>query len=323
MTLKQKYIDLCNLGISLNSDVKFDELMVLIMDKKTIELAKEFINLLGIKLKTKYFLATYMIIRFPNDIFANKYDSLEKDLIEKATKLLLEIYNIINDSDPSNLQQIANEYIITYDDWKKHDAIKLTHMLSNSSIELEKTKEYINNTNSFETDDKIQYNTEIEKLQMQLNHYISIINNSPIVDVRNIYTMVENAFWNKLKEELIQEPPKLDQIFILLKEIKMRMKSFSNEQELDQYIDIPYIEQQIKNNIFQIEDTINIMVFVISRLESINKPIDQNLINELKIQINEMIHEKEKYSEILPIFFKNIMKKIDCIEFEKENNKIN
>ncbi len=150
-----------------------------------------------------------------------------------------------------------------------------------------------------------------------------------MADVRVI---AERAFWDILREDLCAEPPSYQRVFRLLEETRERligilltpeMKADYTKitprrcaliNDINETIDVTFIQQQSDHDAFDPQQVVNIILFIIGKIQQLQSP-DQDTATELwKQSIIELVKVDAKYSDVIPDVFKIVNQKLDLIE---------
>ena len=139
-------------------------------------------------------------------------------------------------------------------------------------------------------------------------------------------TMI-NAFWDKINNDLNKTPPDHKHLMILLDEIKCMLKNLIPNRkdlhnEIDEQIDVKFIEQMIVNNAFDYNELKNLINYVVKMIQKLQCPAEDKDTNEWLKIMNNMCKEKEKWNIIILFFLKKAYSKIEGIKIGVEEFKM-
>ena len=301
---------------------------------------KEFVN----EKNTKKFLSAYMIINNSEQIFAFK-DKNESDLLQISINIITQLNNIFIEKKKEVCEifvKMFNEYLNIFDKWRKKDASKLVNTLSVAYQELISTKKFLlrsDNASDKKVKDLVQnIDKQIENIKKHTSYVTNEKNENSIkileknfkekAEILNkdeIMEIAKKAFWDTFKEEL--EENKYDRVGKLLDEVKEKIKAFTPNRkdlkdEINDSIDTELIMQMINNSAFSSEDFFKLTKYLITKIKSLEAPIDDKDTDEWEKELLSLCTDGKKYHEILPFFFKILFTKIekiqtDIIEFYK------
>ena len=103
---------------------------------------------------------------------------------------------------------------------------------------------------------------------------------------------------------------------MLLKNLLPNQQKFHNE--LDEYIDIDFLDQLIKNNVFEKENMQNLVFYIISNIKKLQSPSDDDDTEVWEKKMLSELNEGMVYQDFLPTFFK-----ISLDKLIKINNEVN
>ena len=139
-------------------------------------------------------------------------------------------------------------------------------------------------------------------------------------DINN-YKDLENIFWNRYKNDLLNNPPNheitlylLNEIIIILKEItpnKLKEKYFI---EYDDILDINFIKQKIDKNILDSNQIKELFIYIINKLREFQAANDDKQLNIWENNIKKIFNNNYKLSDLLPNILKIILEKFNKIK---------
>ena len=132
---------------------------------------------------------------------------------------------------------------------------------------------------------------------------------------------MKKAFWTKFTKELEEDPPNLQTIPSILKDINHAFLSLvhNNQQfrnNINEVIDYAFLSQLIQNNHFSFTHIFKLATFMVETLKQVGMAEKDNEIDELLHWVKQM---KKKGSEFtlasfLPKFFKEVLRRIENIQ---------
>jgi hypothetical protein len=283
------------------------------------------------KKTTKVFLLSYIIL-FHSDIINNRKDDYAKkmtlcsgdviysleEMFEK--KLSIKSYEIFN----GNLEK----YFLFFEKWKERDALILIRPMLQTCYTLETYIKQLKIKEDVEKNDIL----DCEKQLLRLVNNIKIIGGEkglefyknkklPIFIDEKIFTdtekVVRKAFWDVFEENIKGKNNK--QVPDLLKDIKDLIKEMVKNktfiEDLDIHINTDYIESIIDTEHFNIDNIKKYFYYLISKLEKIQQPSEDEITKMFLSNINDMIEKKKKKEKILRYFFENFFQKLEKIKY--------
>ena len=288
-------------------DVKFNYLSKKVNDKYIIEHSIKFLNY---KCKKKYnekiFLSSFIITAFPHVVLNDINSEIDKKLFVCSSNLINNFLNLNEE-----FENLLEEFVLYLEFWKKVDLKYISENVAESLFMINNIKSKMNS----EKEDL----TELEKLENKLKKHMKIISGEN--EIHN-YQDIENLFWNKYTIDLKKEPPVheltvylLKCIFDLLREITPEKYKPEYFKEYDEYLDIDFLNQLIKNEAFIFTDFIKIFYYIINKLKEFQSKEDDEEFKKWEENILEKINNTNiLYSEILPDIFKKILYRFNKIK---------
>ena len=297
------------------------------------------------KITVRTFLSAYMIILYPNDIFAIK--GTEEEMLLKSANSMIEIFEKICEDIKTN-QEFNQEllgkfkiehkkYIEIFDGWKKRDASKFISILSRSYYELEMTQKLILqqavNEERAKRDDEEIWCTEINKQKEQIIKQLKIVGGEKAVNeldnyvpdttaqmsMQEVYETAEKAFWDSFEQELKEK--KYDRIINMLNEIIERLKSYTPRKEslrieIEEGININNVKESLEKTKDIDKDGLkDIFTFVVNRIKMYESPAENDSTELWREGLYRRLNQDNMdYSKVLPLIFKGIFNKLDKIE---------
>lgn len=316
------------------SKYTFEELTNYIKNKKNIEEIRDFLNLLmaAINLKnrfniilTKVFLSSYLFM-YHNDVILKTSDDVNEKMKSSSFDLNICFESLFNDYSIKNtlkFEEVFKEYNNFFNQWKKRDSLIIIRPILKSYFELELVRDElkkVDNKDYLHVERRLKrltYNIKMIAGDDGLNYLkerkVPVFKNEK--KYNDVEKTVKKAFWDLFEENI--ENKKLDQIPLLIKDIKDLIKSMIKNQKyienLDNQIDIKMLEQVLQTNPdFQfIYKYIN---FLINKLFELQPPNEDNNTKLFKENIDNMFKKEEKTSKVLRYFFENYFIKLEKIK---------
>lgn len=326
-----------------NSEEGFESLLMIINSRNAIKATFELIKSLEKKsqheccIYPKEFLTAYMITENPKDIFneigveENEIINLSKDLLTYFQDTIDNFYN--QNESIYNLVTMMNNYKQRLNEWKEIDKQKLLVTLSQAYFELSKTREYILAGKEELTPDQVIWSQEIIKqkrkleskafqLDGQTGKEFMINYEPPLADMemyKQVNEMAQKAYWDAFVYDLSQEPPKYERLYCILGEVRDKLcKLLKHRDDIKQQIrssvDPDMVKQMIENNVFDNTEFMKLFTFITEQIKRFHSPSDDSEFENWKTGFVAMLNERKPYVVILPIFFKEMIKRIDKIE---------
>jgi hypothetical protein len=317
-----------NINKSNLKNFTFSEFSKLINQTDTLIFFK---NQLKDQFNPKIVLLAYTIHQFSNELFY-KSDELLELLIKYKGEKLIDLFETNPDS---------NEFLIEYNDfndhfneWKHLDAIKLKDFFNNSLKDLDIYKNM-----DFTDDIKTQINSKqefirrrkqfiINKYQLNLQSNENDTENDTENNTENeLENIIEKTFWDLFRESLVRfESRTLNEqdiqwIVNLLIEIRDSINHLTpNNQvfinETNEYFDIKFIEQRIRNNCLDPAYLNQLLFFIMDRILLLQAAVD-DISTKRWIYLTKRLLEYDcHYYDLLPIYFKTVYKKLKRINIQ-------
>lgn len=313
----------------------FDELSKYIRNKENVENIKNFLNLLmaalNLKLRfnlmeTRTFLTSY-IFMYQTDIVLKSNDEVNEKMKSCSYELSLCFDSLFEDYSLKNtlkFEKIYLEYVRFFNQWKKRDSLIMIRPILKSYFELELIRDEFKKVNN-------QDFLHIDRKLKSLENNIKIIAGDdglmylkqrkvPVFKNEKVYTDVEKtvkkAFWDSIEENI--ENNKLEQIPLLLNDIKNMIKSMIKNQKyienLDNQIDTDMVSNLLKSTNPDFKFIYNYISFLISKLFELQPANEDKNTKLFKETIDNMFEKQEKTSKILRYFFENYFLKLEKIK---------
>jgi len=289
----------------------------------------------------KYFLSIYMIIHHPKTIIT-KETELELRLLYLCNKLNNVLFYLINSTNYKDFyvnKMLFNlfytNYLETFISWKDYDKNKIKNDLHTLYFELEGDKKRRYDDIDNETNKIFIDNIEREQQKILDKLYkiggqeavdnlkqIQIHMNSLQDNIKQLYSRIQDnlhkSYWHHIRDELSKDPPNNMIIIDLLKETKDMLLCCNKnlKSSLDQYIDIPFIEDMIKHNSIDNKTIVSLVNWIITQIQELQASVYDE---ETEIWKKEIIGKFEKgmlLADFFPMFFKGVFEKLQRIIVE-------
>ena len=324
-----KYLDINKM------DLSFDELIEYLNHKRLF--IDKFINFLKrsyeINISIKEFNLIFLIYFHNDDVITQKSTNSD-DVINSVNNLVSHI-RLFDPYDRFCILKTINRFrrfISNFHKWKEIDKKDLITDLSSEFYRLENIKQELKNKPN-----KKLYINELEKIKLieeqqnfimkEIKKYdgLDIFNNLQPIEIqydedtiKQIKTMLEDQYWNLLKEDLEKIPIKSDFIIKLLGEVKDIIYLILNKRvdmlvDLEKRVNISQLEEEFDTHYFL--DGINYLLELLRKLQS--PEYDDLTDNYLKNLRRSMIEGDNLY-EFVPKTLKYIMNGFYVVLIEKQ-----
>lgn len=329
----------------------FKDTQSIMKDHNFIEEADKFLEYISLKQEysSKILLTSFLIKNHSSQIFENTNELCSK-LIISSTNLISELKSILDKENISQESLIKFKTLFInfhsyFLKWKSEDENILINNLIKIYWELElecfNLKESLkSNDISNDLIDKNKNNIELinsekEKILLRIkeiggqkginhfNNFVPVFINEDFINnlFKQITDNYHKAYWDILREEISNN--NFVGVLKILKEIKMLLKNLlpNNQKfhnELDEYIDIDFLDQLIKNNVFEKENMQNLVFYIISNIKKLQSPSDDDDTELWEKKMLSDLNEGMGYQDFLPTFFK-----ISLDKLIKINNEVN
>lgn len=282
-------------------------------------------------IKIRYFLCLFLIYHYPKHVLENENKiDLNEHLFYKSVK---DTIDVLKTGNVGKIKIALKKYGLHFESWKKSDKEYQLKIYSETFYELELLK--LKSTN-FKEATPI-YKKAINPLQEKIKNSIKRIagddglkylenyknaNLKLTVELeKKLRLNLTKAFWKHFQDELAETPVNTSQVILIFKDISKMLKSLTpnnteRHKDIDQNIDIEYLEILIKNNTLKLEDMLVILTFIIDTIKGLGMPENDT---EMKRYLSELENFKQNEStfnfiEHLPKYFEIIMVNIEKIQ---------
>lgn len=262
----------------------FHEFTKKMQQKKTIENSKIFLenNKLDKLVKPRVFLSAFLIFYLANEIF------------DDSPSELLQITNSLINSIDKDIRKNILQFSIQFNKWKKNDIEILKRDLFN---EYQLIQNELQNTTNPEL---------IELLEISKKHIIDSMDILKIKknDFSNLKYFNSHEFINTLTNEMTL--CKYDKFIEILSFFKNFFKLFLQDKEIDNKLDITFIQQQLQHNVLSINEINQLFIFMFQLMKKIHAPVHDENVNNY---IQEIIQNDSNTK--IPQFILNLL---SCIK---------
>ena len=211
-------------------------------------------------------------------------------------------------------------YVNIFNEWKLEDKRRMLRVLAESYYNLDTTLKKIDLE---EEENIIEFKAEIKKSIMSILSRMKMLDpswkeylkNYNYVSDEELYQRMckamEKAYWDKLRDELKEEPVNIDILTKVLTELKQVIVEICPEgnkliSDLDEKFDIDFIMPQIQHNALSGEEMYNLMAYLVSILRSMQAASDDNDTNEWWSECCQRMNSDQVIAEWFPFFLQKL-----------------
>jgi hypothetical protein len=292
------------------------------------------------KMNVKVFLSCIMINHHPKVLLSE-----ESPIEIKVQKQSNYLFNLLDDiyTSKNNFAlrfhshifiKTLNQFIVLFDEWKKHDQMKIINDLQTIYFELETDKikrQADNNPNQevFIKDISREQKKIIEKIrqtggQEAVDNFemvkLSMEKYKESIDKNydTINNIIHTAFWDNIKEQLSKDPPNIMVIIPLLEDVKKMLKACVPQRgdlhnQLDCNIDVKHIKNMIENNAIDHYFIKTIVCYIFNFIEKFQSSSKDKETEQIKTDLLHKFDNGMYYKDFFPEFFKIAFEKIEEI----------
>lgn len=266
--------------------------------------------------KSKKILNT--LTRIYNNCVIKYNEVMLKLYIEKFIRLFSEYEFAFNQWKELDEKKILDELMIVYIELLEYKDSNVETESAHISRELISVKEKIFKLNGNDGLKLLDHNVEL--------YYKYKDNMRTLYD--NIYKSIHSAFWDDLKARLYSIPPQYDAILPLLGDIKNLLiqcvpSRIDLKSEIDEIIDIDYIQNMIKEDVIEDKYVQNLSNFILNQVKTFQARSEDKDTDEFqkyldntfrKLDLVDNIEERVSiYADFFPTFFEKVFKKLEDI----------
>ena len=318
------------------TNYKFNDFCKLIQTKSLLQESKSLLESLTLSFKPQILLTVFLISKYSKFVLNN--DKLDENLLLLCNQIIRNIESYITKNN-SNIKPVLQKLITIFSDrfqkWKKKDLKSQLTYYALSYCELNEIKKQAKHE-SYQTEiGKIQQNlvTKIKQLdkngedflqKYKVNYEKKRAVETKIEQELLLQTLSHNmkkAFWTKFTKELEEDPPNLQTIPSILKDINQAFLSLvhNNQQfrnNINEVIDYAFLSQLIQNNHFSFTHIFKLATFMVETLKLVGMAEKDNEIDELLHWVKEMKKKGSQFTlaSFLPKLFKEVLSRIENIQ---------
>lgn len=272
----------------------FNKFTTKMQDKNIIRQSKLFLeeNKLDKLVKPRVFLSAFLIYYLSNEIF------------DESPATLIDTTNSLINSIPSNIRKNILQFSIQFNKWKKNDIEILKRDLFH---EYQLIEDELQNTTNPEL---------IEMLKTAKQHIIDSMDFLKIKknDFNNLQYFNSQEFIQILTNEMSLQ--KYEKFIEILSFFKNFFKLFLQEKEIDNKLDIIFIQQQLEHNVLSINEINQLFIFMFQLMKKIHSPVHDKIVENY---ISEII--QNNLDEKIPHSILNLLSSIKNFVSDLENLK--
>lgn len=269
----------------------FSNVSKIIQTKKVINLTNDFTK--NCDIKSREFLALWMIYKFPNEIFGKNINQLLLDkiilLFEKKDETLLPLISSL------------------FRKWKNKDNIDLKnelfyryHNMGVALFNLEKSESSAEVIESIKCLKICRKNVLENALKIGGDKFVTEIKNyKPVVfNLHDLEKISEKAFWDMVKEKFNNK--NYDWIYVILEHIHTLFINIcpSRAGEFNEIIDIPFIKQQVEHDVYtNVHDLAYKLLEIVEDLQAAIHDQETKKLREQEFDLINLLHEIVSRSE--------------------------
>ena len=235
----------------------------------------------------------------------NKLDKLVKPRIFLSAFLIYYLGNEIFDDSPSELLQITNSLINTVDNDIRKNVLQFSIQFNKwkkNDIEILK-RDLFHEYQLIESELQTTTNPElIELLEMAKKNIIDSMDLLKIKreDFSNLEYFDSQEFLELLTTEMSLH--KYNKFIEILSFFKNFFKLFLQDKEIDNKLDIPFIQQQLEHQILSINEINQLFIFMFQLMKKIHAPVHDETVNTY---IQEIVQNNN--NEKIPHYILNLL----------------
>jgi hypothetical protein len=282
-------------------------------------------------IKIKYFLCLFLIYHYPKYVLENESKiDLNEHVFYKCVKYTIEV---LKTEDVVKIKSALKNFEVQFDSWKQSDKKYQLKIYSETFYELELFK--LKSTNL--RDVAHIYKKAIVPLQEKIKNSIKKIagddglkylenykntNLKLTVELeKKLRFNLKKAFWKRFQDELVETPVNTSQIILIFKDISKMLKSLTpnnmeRHEDINQNIDIEYLDILVKNNTLKLEDMLVILTFIINTIKELGMPENDTEMKQYLTELEKFKQNESTFNfiEHLPKYFEIIMVSIEKIQ---------
>jgi len=282
-----------------------------LLDRETIRLTFELLKSINLEkdVTPRELLASYMMIKHPNEIFGS-------DKVKDNMKIMGVANNVINCT-KDKLHDYVLEFSQLFQKWKQHDYKALLDDIFHRYHQL--TVDMMNGPEEIKPQlEDIKKNLLKEADRIGGPEFVrKIISYSPVViNLEALQTQYDKAFWDKLEEEYNKKNYyMIYELLNYLKTIYLKLAA-SKTSEINEILDVNFIKQRMENNAYTTEELVLLGNNVFDLVKTLHAPVYDNELEENRKRLNE---GKLNFPNVLNIIVKLTRNIVQTLEQFKSN----
>ena len=276
------------------------------VNQNTLIKAKDFLNKLELKVSPKIFLSAFIVSSDPNNFDNELYYAALK--VNQACRI-----------DSPDKKKLIEDFSKLFKIWSSKDKASTTMELIKSYHQL--TVMQMNNS-----DETIKQNLQEKKEEIKQMIFgisgrdgiIQLLQTKPVVMDSSI---AEKAYWDVLKEEIAENPPKLVMLSKLLKQVKENILAIIPENTylksaFEEEFDLTIFQQLVDSNNLDAKYIGNLCLYLIDTIQKLQSASEDQDSLKWKEYTQSYFNGnvKESLADFLSVFFKKVIKKVGTIQ---------
>lgn len=289
----------------------FDDIVKKMISSKIVNLAKNFLNSIhaNIILKPKDFLTAFMIYKFPEDVVGSISVSENRELINASKKLV--------ESSNEEIKKHIVVYNIHFKTWKNKDLKTMKEQLFNEyhqlGVDIANTEDH-DKKHVFEITKneimKCAKNIGGDEFVEEIQSYAPVL-----INKEELESQFSRAFFDLFSQEFNQKKyDRLEKILDFIKNTLLKLNNQSNQNLIEEYLDVEFIIQRFKFDLYNDEELENLSLFIFDMIKNIQSAARDEELNKCK----EELKNRHLY---FPGIIVNIMHLIRMMVIDLENLK--
>lgn len=124
-------------------------------------------------------------------------------------------------------------------------------------------------------------------------------------------------YWNEFAKQIAEN--NFDRLYELLQEVNNRLCAIvpnrvDIHEQIGSALDVPFIKRQITADIFDGDQFHSLISFIVEKLKQFGPPVADEAVDNWYDQYLSKITDSTSYSELLPPFFNEVLRRLDQIE---------
>lgn len=276
---------------------------------ETVKQAKELLKQLKIDASPHLFLSAFIVSSDPK--------GFEKELYYSALKVTHSCK--INSIE----KKLIEDYIQLFKLWSQKDKETTTDELIKSYHQL--TVMQMNTPNKTFKETLQDKKEELKQMIYGVSGRAGITKMLQIAPVVIDSSIAEKAYWDVLKEEIAESPPKLVMLSKLLDQIKTNLLAIIPEKThlhkaFQEEFDLTIFKQLVEVNHLDATYIGNLCLYLISTIQKLQSASEDKDTTEWQEQVQLYFngHQQQTLAEFLSNFFKKVIQKVGTIQLKFE-----